>query len=78
MHLPEPVAVLGTVGGPEGVTLIAVACPLAIGRGAEGVTLMARGGGGPLGVTLIGRATGIGGGGRLCASLIVAGAGPSP
>ena len=76
--MPEPVAVLGTVGGPEGVTLIAVACPLAIGGGAEGVTLMARGGGGPPGERPIGRATGIGGGGSACASVTVAGAGPSP
>src|SRR5258707_314021 len=69
--------VVGTAGSPVGVTLIAVACP-GIAGGAEGVTLMARGGGGPVGVTLIARATGTGGGGRVCASVTVAEGGPSP
>lgn len=64
---------VGTAGGAPGVTLIAVAWP-GIGGGPEGVTPMARGGGGPAIVTLMGRATGMGGGGRAWASVTV----PSP
>ena len=75
LHLPELVMVVGTAAGDKNVMPITVTCPGI--SGAEGVTLIARGGGRPAGVTLIACAIGIGGGGRACASVTVAEAGPS-